>query len=154
MKIEQVMNQPVITCRASDTAHGAAGLMWENDCGALPVVNADGVLIGMITDRDLCMAAYTSGRSLQSIFVGDAMAKTVLTCLPSDEIADAEKVMGRAQVRRLPVVDGHSRPIGLVSMNDIAHASAGRRSAIEALSTLAAICAPRNRAIATTAPGG
>ncbi len=153
MKIEQVMSRPVTTCRASDVLNTAAGLMWENDCGALPVVNDEGAVIGMITDRDICMAAYTSGRNLHSISIEEAMAKKVLTCLPTDDLADAERIMATAQLRRLPVIDRQGCPIGIVSMSDIARASAngGKRTAVEALSTMAAICEPRHRSLVKAA---
>lgn len=146
MKVEQVMSRPVITCRPTDTLDTAAGLMWEGDCGALPVVDHDGIVVGVVTDRDICMAAYTAGKDLRSIPVSTAMAKIVIACLPTDELGNAEAIMSRGQVRRLPVVDGHARPIGIISMNDIARvASRLNRGAALAIATMAAICEPRRR---------
>lgn len=148
--IEQIMSRPVITCRPRDTLNAAAGLMWENDCGALPVVDEQGKLVGMITDRDICMAIYTSGSSIHSVAVHDAMSKKVVSCLPTETLAEAESKMARAQVRRLPIVDGQGNPVGLVSLNDIARASlgGGKRAATDTISTLAAICEPRRRSVA------
>ena len=81
--------------------------------------------------------------------VRDAMATKVVTCLPSDTLAHAEKAMADAQVRRVPVVDGQGRPIGIVSLNDLARStmSGGKRLAADVVATLAAVCRPRQRAI-------
>jgi len=77
MRVEQLMNQPVHTCRRTDSLNRAAQLMWDNDCGVLPVVDDRGLLAGVITDRDICMASYTQGRSLLELVVERAMAKKV-----------------------------------------------------------------------------
>lgn len=147
--IEHVMSRPVITCGPHDSLHVAAGRLWEHDCGALPVTDEHGHVVGMITDRDICMAAYTKGKGLHAISVDEAMATRVITCRPTDAIADVERKMAQAQVRRLPVVDGQGRPVGLVSLNDLARltAQASKRAAVEALGTLAAIGQPRRRAM-------
>jgi CBS domain-containing protein len=102
-------------------------------------------VVGMLTDRDICMAGYTTGRKFTAITVASAMAKNVVSCLPTDAIVEVEKLMASEQVRRLPVLDGHRRPIGIISLNDIARASAhiSRKSAAEVASTMAAVCAPR-----------
>lgn len=67
MKVEQVMNRPVVTCLPSDPLHAAAGLMWEPDCGVIPIVDDDGKLVGIVTDRDICMAGMMDGRPLSAI---------------------------------------------------------------------------------------
>ena len=153
MKIEQVMTRPVITCRPSDTLNVAAGLMWEHDCGALPVVDDKGAIVGMITDRDICMAAYTAGRDLHSVSVGTGMAKVVLSCLPGDELSDAVETMASGRVRRLPVLDAQRRPIGMISMNDVVRLGArlDKRAGVVAQTTLAAICEPRRKPLSKVA---
>src|SRR5262245_1269543 len=70
MRVEQLMTRTVQTCTPSDCLERAAGIMWDHDCGALPVTSADGEeprVVGMLTDRDVCMAAYTQGRALRDI---------------------------------------------------------------------------------------
>jgi CBS domain-containing protein len=94
--------------------------MWEADIGCVPVVDGDGGVIGMLTDRDICMAAYTQGRPLADIPVASAMSKQVYSCRPSDAVAVALKVMETTQVHRLPVVDQHDQLVGLLSLADIA----------------------------------
>ena len=79
MQVRQLMNQPAVTCSPRDTLHRAAGLMWEHDCGALPVVDDNGHIAGMITDRDICMAAYTQGRPLHAVPVNEIMSRTVFS---------------------------------------------------------------------------
>lgn len=120
MRIQELMTHPVFTCHTGDTLAEAARLMWEHDCGVVPVVDADGALAGIITDRDICMAAYTQGRTLAEMHVGDVMAKRVLSVDPDTTIAEAEKVMADGQVHRVPVVDAARRPIGMLSLNDLA----------------------------------
>lgn len=149
MNVEQLMSQPAITCGPSDTLNTAARLMWENDCGVLPVVGDDGRLVGIVTDRDICMSAYTQGKPLCEILISSAMAKQVYSCHPQDSVAAAEQWMSTAQVRRMPVVDDDEHPVGVLSLNDIARNAASTRTTNglnqEVVQTLAAICQPRLR---------
>jgi CBS-domain-containing membrane protein len=94
--------------------------MWENDCGCVPVVDAAGRVVGMLTDRDVCMAAYTQGRPLAEIPVSSAMSRSVVACGPDDTIATAEQRMRQHRVRRLAVVDDEGRIAGILSLSDIA----------------------------------
>jgi CBS domain-containing protein len=150
MKVERLMSQPVKTCRTTETLNRAAQLMWENDCGCIPVVDEDGRAVGMVTDRDVCMSAYTQGGRLDALRVASAMARDLRSCHATDTIVEAESIMRAAQVRRLPVVDAAGRPIGLLSLNDIAREVARergtkRKAAVgneELAVTLAAICTP------------
>jgi CBS domain-containing protein len=146
MHVKDIMHHPVITCPSDSHLHLVAGLMWEHDCGTIPVVDHEGRLTGIVTDRDICMAAYTQGALLQSIPVSAAMAKHVLACHVDDSIDTAEELMREGQVRRVPVIDNDGRPVGIVAMNDLARLAAhARKSGVdrEVVQTLAAICAPR-----------
>jgi CBS domain-containing protein len=149
MKIEQIMTRDVRTCRPDDSLNQAAQLMWESDCGALPVIDAEGRAIAMITDRDICMAAYTQGQPLWNMTVSSAASRDMVTAKASDSLDDAEALMQTHQVRRIPVVDDSGRPIGIVSMNDLArHAHVKVPSRADGLSadsivrTLAGVCRP------------
>lgn len=149
MQIKDLMSHPPVTCPANSTLDHAARLMWEFDCGIIPVVNDDGRLAGVVTDRDVCMAAYTQGRSLASIPIATAMGKQVVAVHASDPIEQAERLMRDNQIRRLPVLDADGRPIGLVSMNDLARLAArAKKSGVdrELVRTLAAVCQPRAHA--------
>jgi CBS domain-containing protein len=150
MNIQEIMSKPAITCRPSDTLNIAAQLMWEHDCGAIPVVNDDNCVVGMITDRDICIATYTRGSAPQAIQISDAMAKQVFSCHPDETLYAAERLMSDEQIRRIPVVDGDNHPVGLLSFNDIARyaASSRKKNGIDqhVTQTLAAICQPRPHA--------
>lgn len=153
MKIEQLMTREVKVCRADDSLNRAAQLMWECDCGFIPVIstNGDGALVGVVTDRDIAMATYTKGKPPSAIPVSNAMAHKVIACHATDGISQAEALMRDNHVRRLPVLDQNERLAGIVSLNDIARevqreASSGRRAEVtsEGLAeTLAEICRPR-----------
>jgi len=146
MHIKELMSQPVVTCPTNCTLDAAARLMWEFDCGIIPIVNDDGRLAGVVTDRDICMAAYTQGRPLGAIEVTKAMAKQVVAVHAEDSIESAEELMRDNRVRRLPVIDNAGRPVGILAINDLARlAGQVKRSAVdrELVATIAAICEPR-----------
>ncbi len=126
MRIENVMTKTVATCVPEQSLNDAARIMWERDCGIVPIVLGpdDRRVVGVVTDRDICIAAYTKGRSLAQIPIGDVMATKVTSCRAGDEISAAEELMRQAQVHRLPVVDESEQLAGIVSLADIARASA------------------------------
>jgi CBS domain-containing protein len=136
MHIKELMSHPVVTCSTGDHLDVPARLMWEYDCGLVPVVNDDGRLAGVVTDRDICMAAYTQGQPLHAIPVTTAMASNVLVGRADEAIEDAER----------SIVDEAGRPEGVLSLNDIARATARTKKSTldrELVATLAAICEPR-----------
>lgn len=120
MKVKELMEIKVRSCLVDDTLNWAAQLMWEGDCGALPVVGPEGDVVGMITDRDICMAAFTKGRPLTLLKVGDAMAKQVTTCSTDSSTETAMSLMKEVHVRRLPIVDAQGKLAGILSLNDLA----------------------------------
>lgn len=119
MRVERIMKRGVRTCRPDDRLSTAAQIMWECDCGCVPVVEA-GDVVGMLTDRDVCMAAYTQGRALADIPVESAMAREVSTCRAGDAISTALETLERKQLHRLPVLDEHGRLAGMLSLADVA----------------------------------
>lgn len=145
MNVGELMTRDVRTCAPSDSMNDAARIMWERDCGCVPVVEADGTVVGMITDRDICMAAYTQGRRLMYMNVGSAASKNVVTVGPNDSIRRAEELMRDAQVHRLPVVDTAGRLVGLLSLSDLARRlpDLGDRVRDSLVNALAAITRPR-----------
>lgn len=151
MKIRDVMTRDVRTCRPTDTLDVPAGTMWEADCGVVPVVDDRRRVVGMVTDRDVCMAAYTQGKALGAIPVASAMSKTLEACSADDDLAVAERRMQTAKVRRLPVLDAQGRLAGIVSLGDLARRAAVKGkgkgvSADEVAATLGAICVAREPA--------
>ena len=149
MKAKDLMVRDVKTCTTSDDVNRAAQLMWENDCGVVVVLNPEGRVAGMITDRDVCMAAYTQGLPLSSIRVVDVMSREVKACGPEDDVAQVASCMRLNQVRRLPVVDALGALVGVVSLNDLARrAVADRGRSVKGVGlelvaeTLAELCRP------------
>ena len=153
MNVGKLMTRDPGACSPDDTLNRAAQIMWEKDCGCVPVVDANFHPIAMITDRDICMAAYTQGRPLWSIPVSSAASHIVVVVRESEAVESAEGLMRAYRVRRLPVVDADGRLVGIISLNDLArHASFGHRhgelNADRITRALAAICAPAIRAAA------
>jgi CBS domain-containing protein len=146
MIVAEVMNESVSSCSASDTLQEAAQIMWEQDCGSVPVVGDDGQLVGMITDRDICMTAYLRDQRLEECTVGEIMAQPAIACRPGDPIEKAENAMRTHRVRRLPIIDEAGHLNGILSLSDLVLAvpqtEGGRpnRQSEEILSTFAAIC--------------
>lgn len=154
MRAGEIMSKPAITCRATDSVAVAAGLMWHYDCGAVAVVDDGNRLVGIVTDRDACMAAYTQGRAPGEIPVSTAMAQEVVACGPNDCIETVERLMRGKRVRRIPVVDNEDQLLGVVSLNDLVRASLhqgdlARRGVVE---TVSAIGSPRAVPTATRRP--
>ena len=145
MKISDLMTRPVHVCRDSDALDCAARLMWENDIGSVIVTDDSGQVVGMVTDRDACMAALTCGAALHDIPVATAMSKHVVTCSPGDSDTTVAEMMAKHKIRRVPVVDEAQRPVGMVSLNDLARTMARGRDvpATSVAGTLAAICEHR-----------
>ena len=151
MIVGELMTRDVRTCAPTDSLNRAAQLMWEGDCGCVPVVDANGFVLGIITDRDICMATYTQGKPLHEIAVSSAISWQVFSCREDDDIAHAEALMQRHQVRRLPVTSFSGRLVGLLSLSDIIkRAKTPHRSVDKSLSpaavalTVAAIGRPRH----------
>src|SRR5713101_3048515 len=120
MKVQEIMSIDLETCRADDTLSRAAQIMWDHDCGVVPVVDGEAHLVGMLTDRDVCMAAYTQGRPLSDIQVSSACSRMLCTCTLGDSVESVEELMSTARVRRIPVIDAEGKLCGIVSIGDLA----------------------------------
>jgi CBS domain-containing protein len=119
--VRKLMKDAPSTCAPGDSLARAAQLMWELDCGVVPVVDANGHVVGLITDRDVCMAAYTRGEPLRALPVESTMSTLVVSCSPDDSVGHALRVMATHRVRRLPVLE-NERLIGLLTLADISRA--------------------------------
>jgi CBS domain-containing protein len=120
MNVEQIMNREVKTCHPQDSLNRAAQIMWENACGAVPVVDENSRPVGFLTDRDICMAAYTQGKPLEALLVEAAMARKVVCCRVEDDLGPAAQVMRQNQVRRLLVTGSDGKLAGLLTLDDLA----------------------------------
>ncbi len=124
MKVSDLMTTDVTTCSVADSLNRAAQIMWERRCGSVPVVDQSERVVGLVTDRDVSMAAYTQGRRLDDIAVGLAMSHPVRVCPASATAEEAEGLMMAHGVHRLVVVDADGRLRGVVSLDDIARQGA------------------------------
>lgn len=115
-----VMRTDVLVCSPNDTLEQAARLMWDHDCGALPVLGDGGTVLAMLTDRDICMATFTQGRPPGECSVARAMSRACCTCAPDDSIQRVLEIMASHQLRRLPVVDSLGKLVGIVTVADVA----------------------------------
>ncbi|MBK5297322.1 MAG: CBS domain-containing protein [Vicinamibacteria bacterium] len=142
MKVKDIMTSEPRTCAPDTTLAAAANLMWEDDCGILPVVK-EGKLVGVVTDRDMFIALATRNERASVVRVGEVSTSLVLTCEPEDDVHAALATMKQGRVRRLPVVGFGKTVLGIISMNDIllvAGADKPVRSE-EIVDTFQAICA-------------
>lgn len=149
MKVQDIMTTDVRTCGPEDKLAAAAMLMWENDCGIVPVVNGTGQVVGIITDRDICMAVATQHRLATEIAVGAVGANKISTCKHTDDVLTALDLMRREQLRRLPVIGDAGRLVGILSLSDVVrHVKKGESKkgkhvpAKELLRTLKALSKP------------
>lgn len=160
MRVRDLMTADVACVRTSDPASTAAQMMWERDCGSLPVIDEADRAVAIVTDRDLCMAALFQDCQLRAFPVSRAMSDTLYSCGPDDAVSAAETTMRAHKIRRLPVVDTDRKLLGLLSIADIARAAElggsgnGRKKNVvgpeDLTATLADICAPRRTAEASS----
>jgi len=113
------MTRNVVSCQKETDIGTAARQMLEGRFGTLPVVDAHGRLAGIITDRDIAMAAATRQRNASHIAVREAMSPIVRSCFAEDDLRDALKQMEEGRVRRLPVLDSAGHLAGIVSIDDL-----------------------------------
>lgn len=118
--VEDVMTRKPRCCRPEDDLATAAQVMWDVDCGCVPIVVDGRHIVGMITDRDVCMAALMNGRPLHEVRVEHVMTKNIATCKSTDDVREAQRIMRRRKVRRLPVTDAEGKLVGILSLHDVA----------------------------------
>jgi CBS domain-containing protein len=146
MQVKQIMTSDIATCRPDANLAAVAKLMWDRDCGFVPVVDAADKVVGVITDRDICIASATRRLPPEQITAGQAMGRAPIhTVQPADSIEKTLAKMKQFLVRRLPVIAADGTLKGVVSMNDIVVASQRKAepNPTDVVPTLAAICARR-----------
>jgi CBS domain-containing protein len=143
MNVEDLMSHSVKACPSGATLEAAAQIMLEKDCGVVPVVDQNGCVVSVVTDRDICLAALKDRRPLSELSVDTACSKKLVVAHPQDPLKIAEELMREHQIRRIPVVDDDGGLVGMLSLSDLARHS-GRRAddlgTIEISRTLGAIC--------------
>ena len=119
MNVRAVMNPNVKCAGPQASLADVATIMEKNDCGAVPILSEEKKLIGMITDRDICLGLARFPRPASEVRVTELMSKKVFYCGPNDEIAEALQTMQGKRVRRLPVIDSNGKLVGILSMDDV-----------------------------------
>ncbi len=127
MFVREVMSKAPAACTLDAPLNRAAQIMWELDCGCVPIVDDTGKAIGVITDRDICVATYTQGRSPLEISVATvAASQPLVSCRDDNDIKDAEALMKEHRVRRLPVTNSRGKLVGILSLSDLAMESVSK----------------------------
>jgi len=119
MRVEDVMNKAVASCHPDTNLAAATALMWERNCGQLPVVDDAGKVTAVITDRDICIALGTRNQRACEVKVGDVICRAAVLCKADDDLRSALKTMAAERVRRLPVVDHEGTLVGILSLDDV-----------------------------------
>jgi CBS domain-containing protein len=148
--VSELMTKKVSFVRAHESLSDAAKKMWDCDCGSVPVLDAGGErVIGMITDRDICMSVFLNDRPPSAMQVSEAMSRGIYSCLADDAIETAEDLMRDKQIRRLPVLDANGALAGILSLADLVKRPRGngKKKAPQIspeglMVTLATICQP------------
>jgi len=151
MTVKDLANFDVKACSPDTDLASAAKIMWDCDCGVVPVVNEERRVVGMVTDRDICIAAAARASRPSDVQVRDVMSQEVASCKARDEVHAALKTMKERRVRRLPVLDAEGHLAGIVSMNDLVMRAECRPKAEVSgdtfLDTLKTICAHTREAV-------
>ena len=151
MQVKDVMTTSVASVRKNEPLSAAAQLMWDCDCGSVPVKDEGDQVVGMITDRDICIATWSRNAAPSAISISEVMSSDPLySAGPDDPISSVKDLMRNQQIRRLPVLDHERKLVGIVSLADIAAKAEriGAQSAEEVgttavAETLAGISRPR-----------
>ena len=135
MKIRDMMTTPVVRIHPEESVAVAARMLTRNNIGILPVCGSDGKICGLVTDRDLVTRCVASGRVPAQTPVREVMTTRILHVRPETDAFDAAELMGREQVRRLPVLE-NGRLCGMVSLGDLAVHVETNPDALDALEAI------------------
>lgn len=146
MKVGEVMSRNPSCCWPSNSALTAASTMQQKDTGVLPVIHDPftPTLVGVVTDRDLCLHVVAGGRDPAHIWVSECMTADPICCTAEDEVVHALELMKEHQIRRLPVVNMKREIVGILGFSDLVHKNAV--ADVEIAAALERICEPRHEA--------
>jgi len=152
MIVKDIMKKGVAVCAPESDLQAVIGVMRDQDCGFLPVVDRHGSVVGVITDRDVCLAEGTKHRPLTRVSVKETMSHPVFACFPDENVKVVLATMAKHRVRRLPVLNRTGHLEGVLSMDDIASAPPRRSgpTADEIVAALKGIYAARPIEAVTT----
>lgn len=119
MKVREIMTSDVSYCTATASLSEAATIMWQRDCGVVPIVDENKIVVGMLTDRDICIAAAMKNRLTSEIKIGEVISGKIRACAPGDDLEKVLQLMRKRQLRRLPVTDAGGVLLGIISISDV-----------------------------------
>ncbi|MGB9465230.1 MAG: CBS domain-containing protein [Candidatus Acidiferrum sp.] len=119
MKVKDVMTGTPYYCQLDTNLGSATELMWVGNCGFLPVMGTSGKLVGVVTDRDICIALGTRNRLAAEVSVAEVMSNRLFACSPDDDVHIALQTMKEGGIRRLPVTVENGILVGVISMDDL-----------------------------------
>lgn len=158
MKVQDIMNKTPKSCNQNANLAAVVEAMWASDCGSLPVVDEAGKVVGMLTDRDICIALGTRNQPASEITAREVVSGNLFACAPNDEIHTALETMKAQKIRRLPVLDQAGKLQGILCLDDLAlHAEkqVGKKvpdlSYEDVVETLRAVCENRLAMMAAVA---
>jgi CBS domain-containing protein len=120
MLCEQIMKRDVKCLTEKDTARAAARLMRDAEIGFVPVCDAGGKVVGTVTDRDIVVRIAADGAATLDSSLDEIMTKSVVSCSPKDELDRAEQLMETSHKARIVCADDQGKPVGVISLSDIA----------------------------------
>lgn len=135
MKVRQIMTSPAIGIHREESVEVAARTLAQYNIGALPVWDNEERVCGMVTDRDLVTRCLAANRSPAQTKVGEIMTGQVQSVKPDADASEAARIMGKEQLRRLPVME-NGRLYGIVSLGDVAGTQDGVPEAAQALTQI------------------
>jgi CBS domain-containing protein len=145
------MTTPLATCKPETNLAAAVEILWNQDCGILPIVDSNEKVVGVITDRDICVALGTQNRLPSQITAGEIASGRVLSCKPEDDLRKALTTMAQARVRRLLVIDAAERAQGILSIDDVilnTETTSAKRDGLapaDVVNALKSVCAGQRR---------
>ena len=119
MKVKEIMTGSPSVCDLNESLAEAARTMWDADCGVLPVLKDGKEVVGLITDRDICMAMTMRDCNPTAVSVEEVITGNVYSVAPDDEVHKAIELMQQHRVRRVPVINSEGELRGILSMNDV-----------------------------------
>jgi len=142
MKVSEIMTRKPVCCSPSSSTLSVALLMQETDTGIVPVIQDPftPILVGVVTDRDLCLHVVAAGRDPSSTWIDGCMTRDPVCCSEHDDVSLALELMKTNQIRRLPVVNEKHEVTGMLSLGDLVRKAGIEASVIAA--TLQSICGP------------
>jgi len=144
MKVKDVMKTSVGFCSTEDSLMKAAEVMRHRDCGVVPIVDEDKKVVGMLTDRDLCLAVVARNRKASDVKTEELLRGKAIVCAADDEIEDALRKMRKYQVKRLAAIGSGGELVGILSVTDVLQLAAGKDKKLKkkVYATLKAIFKP------------